>query len=255
MPRIIFVTSVTEDYLPQASRLLETLSLLKACEKVVMTVGFNMPATDHYRTAFIPHDGTICNQQGQMLDVLPDVGDDDIIVMADADACIQRDLSGDEIYFLQNLSSTEVGLGPNQFPGQTAETEWAHLKPRAMKDSIERTLGVQMADVPVFNGGFIAARVGVWKKIRPQFVKLWPLAPSLFEMWRCCQLLLCVTIKKLRLTVKVVPYSMHSHQHYPLTHLHSVIEGVLHHGNRVVFYAHHVEGMWHTREHWLNKTE
>lgn len=240
---IIFCTTVTPDYLWRAAPLLASLRRLLSCRKVVVSVGFDMPASDWYETVRLEPTGSVCNQQGQVLDVIPGLTNGDTLIMADADAVVQRNLSLEEIGWLSHLASDQVAAGPNRQADENGLQEIELLRPKLSPGETGRLLGSPLSDVPIHNCGFLAAKLPVWQQLRPSYEALAAKAADKFGNWRCCQLLLCTVIYQLGLRVQVISQEVHSHGHSGAWPGHEVREGRLYADGKLVFFAHHIAGV------------
>lgn len=243
MPRTIFITSLTENYRPQARRLLSSLKLLKSVDAYVMTLDFSLPDGDMYRTIRVPDiDLPIktCPQQGHLIDLIPSLSDDDNVIIADADASIQRDLLLDEKWLLHNLGD-RVGLSNNRGDSQDALSECVICRPLVPLQDVFSQFPV-LKETMIYNCGFIAAKPPVWRKARQKFEELWPQVSPLFQEWRCCQLVLCMSFQAAGIDVVNMGYGMHTQGHFPPQKLHAIKDGILYYGNRPVFFVHHVQG-------------
>jgi len=243
--RVFFTTTMTEDY-TRAEWLLKTLRHLKSCEVYVATVGYNKPDTNTYRTAYMPPSEQFTNQQGQVLDILPGVQENDCIITADADAIIQRDMTPEEIALFLSLGDNDIGLGANKEFGQDLafELTLCKMKPGKSLADFESLIGCKAEELMIYNCGFIAAKPAVWRRIRAKYNELWPKAAVFFDNWRCCQLILCATVRMLGINVVKLDAHIHSNGHFDLFEgRHEIKDMMLYLDGRPVLYAHNVGGL------------
>ena len=246
MAKTYFVTGMTKDYLWKSERLRASFPLLKSCDPYVMTVGFDMPGGDNFKTVRLEPTAQKSNQQGQFLDVIP-TQDDDVVIMADADSCVQRDLTPAELEQFHNLDGV-LGMGANSHFGQDALFEFNLCKPKVGPEVMEHVLGLKLKDLVVYNVGLCVAKPPVWRRLRQKYEEIWAAADALCDNWRVCQLIQCAAAKLVGIDVVPLNYTVHSHQHFGLRRGHSFRDGVLYFGDEVVFFPHAVEGLWGPRK-------
>lgn len=240
---MIFCTAITRDYLGRAAPLLASLRRLRSCRKFVVTVGFEIPdQPDQYRNVTLAPTGQKANQQGQVLDVLPDVGDE-TLVMADSDAVVQRDLADDELDLFNGLGPTDIAMGPNILQPQTAAEEYLRLSPKRSLAEVAAALGSRLDTVPICNAGFVAAKPPVWRLLRKHYERLDALTSGMWGNWRACQLLFCVVVDQLGLRIVDVGRQTHSHYHDGPHPLNSIRDRKVYYGERLVFFAHCIPGI------------
>jgi hypothetical protein len=247
MSRIIFITSLTENYMPQAKRLLSSLKLLKSAQTFVLTQDFSLPDGEGYRSIRVPSDFHLplkkCPQQGHLIELIPALDDNDVVIIADADSSIQRDLLSDEIYMLMNLGG-RVGLSNNACEDQDILSECLVCRPKIPMQNVFEFFGKGSENTKIYNCGFIAAKPPVWRTAAKKFGELWPTSSEIFAEWRSCQVALCVAFQSSGIEVLNMGYGMHTQGHFPPQDLHAIQDGVLYYGNRPVFFVHHVDGFW-----------
>ncbi len=244
---IVIATAITLDYLKKAQPLLRSFRYLHSCKCWVVTVGFDLPATDYYQTARLEPTGKPALQQGQVLDALPPLDPDDILVMVDADGLFQRDFTKDELDWL--LGANDFLIGPNRLELELGEEEYRHLSPTYSIEEFEAVVPVR--NVPVYNCGFMAARVSTWKALRKEYDQLDRVVGGWFGNWRYCQLLFCCCLRSLGMHVKEASRILHCHGHSGLPSGSKVDNGVLSFQGETVLYAHYVEGLsWATQWPW-----
>jgi len=238
---VIFCSALTADYLAKAAPFLVSLRRLRADRKYVVSVGFSMPsAQGKYEAVSMAATGQPCNQQGQVLDVLPAVDEGEVLVMMDADALVQRDLLPAERTLLAGLTEWEIALGPNRLEPETGAEEFELLQARYPLPHVAGLLGTRLQNVPVYNCGFVAALPWVWRRLRRTYEELLGRAGECFGNWRACQLLLCMAIQQLELKVVELPRTIHAHQHFGRHPDDQVRDGRLFVKDQLAFYAHHI---------------
>jgi hypothetical protein len=187
----------------------------------------------------VPYIADGWNQDGRFLNAL-DVPSDAVVVLADADAVVQRDPLPCELD-----PGDGVAMGWNWYPGQTCAEEYGACRPhRHYGDSF----GVDLQRVPMRNGGLIAARADTWHWLHAVWADVFRIGgPMIADHTFCQQLFVCIAIEKVHLPLRTLGYATHTHGLGPkhLTDDHTIRDGVLYHRGRIVFFAHHVKGVSH----------
>ncbi len=187
-------------------------------------------------------------QDGRFLDAVPDVHDDDLVVLADADGVFQRDFSAAERETLADLGGG-VALGYNVRGGQQGEEEYGRLGP--LQSISEAAVMLELHEsllrgAWVYNTGFMAARARTWQRIRTLFVKTFRCGGApLFRLPAWPQYFLCLLFAIHGLAVTELDYSTHSHGHCPLTPRHRIENRCLWYAGERVLFAHNVHGVSH----------
>jgi hypothetical protein len=240
---MIFCTAITEDYFERAKPLIDSFYALDTYfpehEHIVVTLNWTWePELDDFSTIRM-NSKSICTQAGQVLDVLPDVADTETLVMCDADAVFQRDLTVDEHALLWNLCENQIAVGPNHLKPGSGLEELRDLGHLSHRFAITRIIETDLRSVPIYNCGFIAAKIPTWRALRRQYDKLVERTSHILTNWRAVQLQICIAIKQLNLHVVELPRTIHSHLHDQPHPLHLVQDGKLYYDGKLVFFAHH----------------
>lgn len=187
-------------------------------------------------------------QDGRFLEAVPQVKDDDVVVLADADGVFQRDFSDAERATLAGLGHG-VALGYNMHPGQKGEAEYQELRPLQSIEEAAARLDLPAALLRgcwVYNTGLMAAKASTWRRVRRLFdLTVGAHGPGLFRLHSWPQYFLCLTLARHGIPVTELGYETHSHGHFPLTARHAVARRQLYHGGRLVLFAHNVPGVSH----------
>ncbi len=187
-------------------------------------------------------------QDGRFLDAVPDVRDDDVVVLADADGVFQRDFSHAELDTLADLTDG-VALGYNVRPGQQGCSEYDRLGPLQPIEEAAAVLNLLEALLRgawVYNTGFMAARARTWHRIRSLFALTFRCGgAALFRLPAWPQYFLCVLFALHGIPVTELDYSVHSHGHCPLTPRHRIDKRCLWYAGERVLFAHNVHGVSH----------
>ncbi len=199
-------------------------------------------------------------QDGRFLDAIPDVKDNDRVILADADGVFQRDFTTAELETLSDLDDG-VALGYNVRPGQQGEEEYQRLGPRRGLEEAATALNLPaslLCGAWIYNTGFMAARARTWHRIRRLFIETFMriqppgseitsggIGASLFRLPAWPQYFLCVLFTLHGIPVTELPFSCHSHGHVPLTSLHRISRRQLYYDGKLVLYAHNVQGCSH----------
>jgi hypothetical protein len=177
---------------------------------------------------------TECPQHGAFLQVI-DGPDDEVLIFTDGDIIMQRPLTDAELTSLE-LPPNTVAAGYNSGPGETLAVEAARLFPRFPLDQIGARLGYM--ERPCYNIGVIAARRDTWQRIYTEYMTRWTLVSEAFGHPARQQWLVCNTLHRLGIEVRVTPYSLHANGHYGMPAGCHYRGGVLYHENEVVCLRH-----------------
>lgn len=194
-------------------------------------------------------------QQGTFIDAMAqeiqsDDWDNQVIMLADADAVIQRDLNDDERLMLDNLGDG-FAIGYNMHPRQTGAEEQAILRLAVDKGYAANALRLTtkvLDECPMFNFGLVAGKVSTWRRLRKLYAHHTEACSNpqvLFVNPTWMQYVICAIIYAAGIPVVPMPYSMHSHQHFTMTPEHHVRQRVLYYRYAPVFFAHYVAGVTH----------
>ncbi len=187
-------------------------------------------------------------QDGRFLDAIPDVKDNDRVILADADGVFQRDFSAAERETLSDLDDG-VALGYNVRPGQQGEEEYQRLGPLQSISEAARVLNLPEALLRgawIYNTGFMVCRARTWRRIRTLFVQTFgERGPGLFRLPAWPQYFLCLLFALHGIQVTELGYEVHSHGHCPLTPRHRIDKRRLWYDGQIVLYCHNVFGASH----------
>lgn len=187
-------------------------------------------------------------QQGKFLDAFPH-DKDDIVILADADAVVQRDFNDAEQLAFDNLGGCLMA-GPNMYPGQGGAEELDILKlivpveeaVQKLRVTAEVLMGLRM-----YNWGLVAGKASTWKRLQGYYEAMTfgfdPQTLFLHPTW--LQYLLCAAVHRWAMPVVEMPYTVHSHQHFSVRPEHNIRKGQLYYGNELVMFAHWFRGVTH----------
>ncbi len=188
-------------------------------------------------------------QDGSFLDCLPmQPPDDEVVVLADVDAVLQRDLRPSEVEPYGGFA-----IGWNRDERQRADVEYEDLKPFASVAAAGEVLGVNLADVRVFNCGLMAARPPAWRALRAAYREVHAAGyPLVGHHPAHIQILDCIALHREGIPVLPLGYATHSHGHFQhlsgretITPQHTVVDRTLFYGGQKVAYVHYVRGVTH----------
>lgn len=248
----LFVTTCTPTY--KKAWIFDSLARLASCRVVAL---LDLPPFDPRplpanveRLPWQP--GGLEYQAGYFLDGLHpcDLHDEGVVILADADAVVQRDFDESELATLARLDENTFAMGYNLRPGQTGAEEHELLRPRQPLEETAAKLKAP-ADVlrhcRVYNTGLVAGRVCAWRRLRHLYECYYrcagEVAPGLFALHSWPQYLICSLLYEQGFAVEELPYSVHSHGHLGLQPGCTVEGGRLLRGGRPVFFAHAVPGL------------
>lgn len=248
----LFVTTATPTY--KKAWIFPSLSRLASCRPVVL---LDLPEFDPRplpanveRLPWQP--GGLEYQAGFFLDGLCpfDLKDDQLVILADADAVVQRDLNEEELATLARLDENTFAMGYNLRPGQTGAEEHELLRARQSLEETARALKAPpdvLRHCRVYNTGLVAGRVRAWRRLRHLYECYYrcagEVAVQLFALHSWPQYLICSVLYEHGFAVEEMGCDFHSHGHLGLQPGCTVEGGRLLHGGRPVFFAHAVPGL------------
>lgn len=189
----------------------------------------------------------VAYQDGRFLGAVPNVADDDLICLTDADGIFQRDFSEEGVAVLSGcLGMNGFALGYNMYPGQRGAAEHEELRPNQPIERTAELLGLPvkaLATVMVYNTGLMIARPTAWRQLRVRYAELFASrGRDLFQLHSWPQYFICLTLA-MGFSVVELDYKTHSHGHFPLTAQHRIERRQLWYGEDLVLYAHAVPGV------------
>jgi hypothetical protein len=223
---IYLLSGINCTYLTKAERFIRSMPPSNQISNIIITLDFSADASlkqkyGHIR--FVELDSNrvraknsnSCLQHGGFLDALDWVGDEEVIIFTDADIDIQRSMNPDEISFFSGLAENEIAVGYNASPLQTLKEEARALLPLENDEAIEACFP-GFATLKVYNTGVVAAKKKTYKALYEHYVREWDKADRLFAHYAKQQWLLSYLIQSY-FKVKLIPNSIHSHAHHPVT--------------------------------------
>lgn len=152
------------------------------------------------------HTGIWCIQQGCHLEVLS-ADDNDVVIFTDGDIVLQRGLTIDEVSWMRAIPSMTFGLGWNAGPHDTLADEANRL----CLTQEGRALFADVLGERIYNCGVIVCRVGAYKALYEEYLKLWPFYSPHTRHYAATQFLLCAIIARNGWRVWDLPYTVHTH--------------------------------------------
>lgn len=193
MTSLRLATAFTPDY-ARAARYMDGLQKHCNIPFQLLVVGQDMPSFGMPRSIV---------QAGHFLPYLKSC---DTVIFTDADILMHRPLDFDEIEFLFSLKEGQVAACYNHHGEELFAEEAKALAPVHDLSGFE--------DVRVFNTGFVAARVGTYKRVFEEFEKLWPAFDEAFAHYAKIQLCICAAVHRLGFEWVPVPGHLCSHGHF-----------------------------------------
>lgn len=195
----------------------------------------------------VPYTGDRYYQHGSFLADVPGVKDDDIVILADADAVVQRDLDAAELKTLHVLGDG-FALGYNAGKGQKGEYEFRLLQPKVSVNAAAEQTGMTvplLMKVPVYNTGLVAGRVESWHHLHFFYNQHFGpgVGETIFAYPAWMQYFVCLTLAYNAIPVTELGYETHSHGHFGLSPWHAIADGRLTYMGQLVFFAHFVNGV------------
>ncbi len=185
------------------------------------------------------------------LDDSRSIYDEDVLILSDADAVIQRDLSESELGLLEGLGDGFL-IGPNDEDVQYGESERYGLGLTHTLDETALRFWVSPDDLTkcrMYNCGLVAAKVSSWRRLRELYREMRGDSDpqEYFTSVAWMQYLLCVILHREQIPVVDMPLEMHSHDHFGLRLEHGIKDRVLTYKGETVFFAHYIDGVTHGR--------
>lgn len=156
-----------------------------------------------------------CLQHGEFLksnDLLNDIQDKDIIIFTDGDMTLQRNLSQDEILFLNLLEDNDVYIGYNASPEDTLLDEYYRLGPLKSHNEV---FDIDISKIKIYNTGVLCMNKKTWVRLSEEYIKLYPKIDSLLTHYAKQQWLICFIIGTMDFNINEMSYNIHNHTHYP----------------------------------------
>jgi hypothetical protein len=153
-------------------------------------------------------------QHGSFLKVL-DGPADEILIYTDGDMVMQRQISADELDWLNGFDDDTVSAGWNQ-PGETLTDCVRLIQPKVPMGEIGRRFPGELNRWPSLNVGVLAMRRSAWEQVYTAYLERWELAGQTFEHQARQQWLICYVIFYLGMDFQMMPYSFHMHGHFGL---------------------------------------
>jgi hypothetical protein len=167
------VSVVTADYVPRARPFLRSLALLHDVKRWCVCLGFPpgllADAYPHIHFVEMSRHWSESNgmlQTGRWLDVLPEVRDEDVVLLSDADVLVQRDLSAAERALLAELPGNAFTAAWNAYEGDNLAEEARRI---GLGDPGFYGGQEALRAIPCFNAGVLAMRAGCWRRLCEEY--------------------------------------------------------------------------------------
>jgi hypothetical protein len=217
-------TGVTPNYLPRASRYLETLGQYSNIPSTLFAVNFTKPPNVPVnQIQIVPYSRATVQLPKFMLQhggfaqwTPPGWKDTDAIVFTDADAYLQRPFHREEIESMSVVADGEMQVGYNR-PNdrQTLAHEATCVFPRKPLDEIHRIFpGIE--NMECRNFGFVVGRLSTWKELFKRTVALWPACDACFSNPARVQFMCCYALHQPGLKLADLSPAIHAHGHIGL---------------------------------------
>jgi hypothetical protein len=223
---IYLISGINRAYLTRAEPFIRSMLPSSHISNIIITLDFSVDTSfkqQYGHIRFVELDSKhvqakssiSCLQHGGFLAALDWVNDDDVIIFTDADIDIQRTMSPDELLFFRELADNEIAAGYNASSSQTLKDEASALIPLKKSEVIE-SLFPGFATLKTYNTGVVAAKKKVYQALYEHYVHAWDKVDRLFTHYAKQQWLLSYLIQS-HFEVKLIPNSIHTHAHYPVT--------------------------------------
>ena len=193
----------------------------------------------------VPFTGDRYYQAGQFLPDVPGLAEDDLLIMADADAVVQRDWEPEELELMRGAKG--VCLGYNMRQGQQGRHELEILQPKLPLSEVGRQVKMSpktLEDCPMYNTGLMSARVSVWRNVLRLYEEhAGGVMARCHDIFFCypsasMQYFICCVLSECGVPVTEFGYVTHSHGHFGLPEGSRIEANRLYYRDRLVFFAH-----------------
>lgn len=243
---IHILTVITENYLGIAHNFLASMDNLQNINPICICVNFHpskvankfniesfLLKTDKEKSfnGFLQH--------GEWLNAKYSFNNDDIYIIVDADAVIQRDLTLEEINRFSKYDDNTIGIGFNCTQLDTFEQEIPRLIPTIpnIYDIMTKQYGSMKHRI--YNTGMMVGRLKLFKRLNEFFNKHWNQFSTYFIFPPKTQLLQNIGFRKLGFNIDELGYELHTHGHWlPLPEGMVWDEHDLVYNNQKVFFRH-----------------
>ena len=241
----VVVTVVTENYLSRAKPFLKSLGVLWGVDRVCVCLGF-LPSLavrqdyPHVQFRSMPLHWSTDNgisQHGRFLDALPNVQDDRLYLLSDADILVQRDFTEAELRHFAGYDAETFGAAWNAGEGDNLLEEARRIS-MSFSPHEETLFPLPYSDIPCFNTGVLLMRGRAWKRLRDLYEsrveRFWKLASYRTRT----QWLVNWCLYRLGMKVDILPGSLHSHGHLGVPSGANIRDGFLYCGDDLVLFRH-----------------
>lgn len=239
-------TGVTPNYLPRATRFLESLGQYHSVHTTLFAVNFTSPpsvSVDHVQlvdyskaTVQLPK---FMLQHGGFTQFTPaGWAEDDVIIFTDADAYLQRNFTPAELESMLAVGENEMQVGYNR-PNdrQTLQHEATCIFPKRSMEEIYRIFpGTDQMECRNF--GFVVGRLSAWRELFRRTVALEPNCEACFGNPARVQFMACYALQQPGMRITELSPLIHAHGHIGLKHGLENRGGVWHQDGQVVAFAH-----------------
>lgn len=239
--RLTLVTLITENYVERARPFLDSLRRLSDKERVCVCLEF-IPSLGlrqdypHIQFRSMPRHWSESSlgimQQGRWLDALPDVRDDALYMLTDADMVVQRDFTKKEYVRFANYDKGTFGAAWNGGEGDTLMVEADRL---GFHD--DATWGEWEA-IPCFNTGVLVMRGLAWRRLRDLYESRCERFYKLTSHRSRGQWLMNWCMWRLGMKADVLGGKIHSHGHLGVPKGANLRNGFLYCGDDLVLFRH-----------------
>ncbi len=214
---LTLATVITENYLPRARAFLSSLSVVKSAKCFCICNGW-YPSSElarefpHVTFRYLPKhfsESFGMLQHGRCFDALPELSDDDLCLVCDADVIVQRDIDKEQLSKWNHYDGNTIGMGWNAGPGDNLllEARRIHLGDYGASSQ-------ELESIPVYNCGVMVARKDLWNKLRDEYEFHCEDFYAHTSHRSRCQWLINWCISKRGFKVDLMPYETHSNGHF-----------------------------------------
>lgn len=226
MKPIYLVSGINEVYLPHADKYIETMQQNSNVKNVIITLDFDVPESyrekhDMIRFIRMPSSDVksanhnSCLQHGGFLPALDFVEDSSVIIFTDSDINIQRPFTDEELLEFNSYTDDCIGVNYNKSDHDFLVEEASRLRQVIDNEEIEKMYpGIRI--LKTFNTGVVVANYKTYQRLYELYNQVWNNFGGIFKHFARQQWLISYLIQTNDFEIRILPYSLHFHGHYPL---------------------------------------
>lgn len=237
---MILTTSITSNYFIKGLPFICSMADIGSCKLKVITPEFDAPRIYKHLFNFIqfiniplPQSHSFkMIQHGAFLDAFPDVDENEIIIISDADIFLQRDFTKEELEKIKQLNDNQIMVGYNAGINDTLMLEVDRL------NLVNNTFSGKINNKTIYNTGVMIAKKKVFQKLRIAYEDICGYFYQVCNHRSRCQYLINWCLYRLGIEIVPMSFSMHTNGHFPLPDGCHFVNDVLYWNSEVVMFRH-----------------